>query len=149
MRLRITTLALLTAFCSLPLFAQTVSSACLWRPAGRRHPADEGHLEFDNGSVSASAESVWATCPVTFAATALSQEGRISATRSRESKSATSNHSITATLQFHFLRGSTFSPYIGGGVATSLRQPRLRESRTIEGGPVEIRTSSRGRFRPV
>jgi outer membrane protein len=75
---------------------------------------------------------------VEVGATALSQSGEISNDALDDIEIGDLDIiPITATLQFHFLKESAFSPYIGGGVAYILADD-LDSGDLIEVGPIEI-----------
>ncbi len=139
MRSRITVFCLV-ALCSAPVFAQS-GELGLWVAASQVGDTrdDEANLEFDNGlGFGVSLNNYFGNLSVEVGATALSQSGEISSDAFEDIDAGDLDIiPITATLQFHFLKESGFSPYIGGGAAYILADD-LDSDEFIEVGPIEI-----------
>ena len=135
-------LLLLITMCATPLFAQNGEFG-IFVATSQVGDTDEeeANLEFDNGlGYGVSLNTYWGNISGELAATALSQEGRISSEELSDIELGDLDLiPITATLQFHFLKGSAFSPYIGGGAAYILADDLESDDLDIiEIGPVEI-----------
>ena len=144
MRYRVMTLCLV-ALCSTPLFAQSGEIGVFLSMSQVGDTTEEGAaLAFDNGrGFGASLNTYFGALSLELAATALTQEGSISFDDIDDIDEVDFGDMdiipITGTLQFHFLKGATVSPYIGAGLAYILADDvEVPDFEGIEIGNVEI-----------
>ena len=119
MRTRIGVLLFVT-LCTTPMFAQ-MGELGLWVATSQvGETRDEDVLiDFDNArGFGISLNQYWGSFSGELAATALTQEGRLTAEDIDDIDIGDLDLiPITGTLQYHFAKGSRVSPYIGGGIA--------------------------------